>query len=108
MKKKIIKFLQSKDLLYKDESGQLASIYWFILSIAMFGMIYIFMGDFMYEITEVYRSLVDSGGFPTTATQIESMLTLQNIFKALPIVVVIAALVWTIKSSLRENSGVEY
>lgn len=94
-----------KNKLKLNDEAQIAPIFYFIMMIAFGGMLLIITQGYAYYITEVDIGLASV--IPQSREHIDSMIFLQQAIKALGIIIVILALVYVIKGSLRENSGYE-
>lgn len=100
------KLQKLKKLVELNDEAQIASLFYFVLIICFFGVMHIILGGGMYYFTEAEMQLAESG-LPQTYDHIQQMLSIQNIYKALPLYAVFLALIALIAGSLRENSGYE-
>jgi hypothetical protein len=89
---------------FRNQSGQLAGLFVFIVVIVIIGLYYILLSPLMYQFTEIQNDMID-GGMVASQEKLQTMVLLQAAWKFVPIICMLFIFMWLIMNALRENSG---
>jgi hypothetical protein len=89
---------------FKNQRGQLAGLFVFVVVIAIIGLYYILLSPLMYQFTEIQNDMISSG-MVASEEKLQTMVLLQAAWKFVPIICMLFIFIWLIMNALRENSG---
>lgn len=87
----------------KNETAQGGGLYIFIIALALFSFVYICLSAFMDQLITISNEFMTE--FPMTQERATALEFCFHFWYVLPIIVIIALIIWMIKNALRARSG---